>query len=272
MQQVFGRFFWIFLIFSIPKMVSAQEGALRGLIVVDFRDMDAEGVLITNRTTKISAISDMTGSFSIQVSVGDTLFLQGAFLEDRKFVVRKNSFTYNPLVIHMNQEVIALKDLIVKAPLTGDLQKDIKSVKIRDDVEKLYKNLGIDIRTLDMKPKEKKADVLPKIAGIPIPTSLNIEALYKSISGYYRRMENLNQFERLEQRLNDVKAYLGVTYFEEIIGIPENEIHGFLLYVYDHSGRKYESYYLQEDYLSMDHLLRSKAELYRKRLKKRDEK
>ena len=248
----------------------AQEKMLDGMIVVDFRNDYPEGVVITNQNTKVYSMSDIAGTFRLKASVGDTLLFQGSFLVDRKFVVRKSSFDLKPLVIHMNYEIITLKDVIARAPLTGDLRKDIKSVKVRDDIEKLYANLGIDIRTLDMKPQEKKQDVIPKLGPIPIPTSLNVEALYKSLTGYYRKMENLNQFERLEQRLNDVREYLGVDFFEETLGIPESDIRGFLLYTYDHSNGEYESYYLQQDYLSLGKLFRDKAPIFKKRLDVRD--
>ena len=269
MLKNFRKTVYLFLFCLISMLCFSQEKRLNGIILVDFLNEYPQGVVITNRTTKVYSISDLSGSFQINASLGDTLLLQGTFLEDRKFVVRASSFTYNPLVIHMNHDVIKLEDMIVKAPLTGDLQKDIKSVEVRDDVEKLYANLGIDIRTLDMDPKERKEDMIPKLGPIPIPTSLNVEALYKSISGYYRRMENLNQYERLERRLWDVKEYLGTKYFENILNVPENEIREFLLFCYDQSNGEYESFYLQKDYLSIDRILRKFAPAYLQRIKER---
>lgn len=245
-------------------MLFSQVKTIKGMIVVDFKSETPEGVWVINTKSDKYAITDLTGSFQIKAETGDTLLLQGSFLQERKFVVRESSFNYDPLVLHMNYEVVTLQDLVVKPPLTGDLKKDISSVKIRDDVEKIYANLGIDIRTLDMEPKEKREAVMPAI------TALNVEAVYKVLTGYYRRMENLNQFERLERRLTEVKDYLGVKYFAETLQVPENEIHGFLLYAYDHSDHKYESYYLQGDYLSLDHLFRSLAPEFRQRLKVRD--
>lgn len=248
----------------------AQEKSLNGIIVVDFMDDHPQGVVITNKTNKVYSISDITGSFKVRAEVGDTLMFQAPFLVDRQFVVRESSFELKPLVIHMNYEVITLQDVIVRPPLTGDLKKDMKSVKVHDDVERIYANLGIDIRTLDMKPKERKEDVIPKLGPIPIPTSLNVEALYKTITGYYRKMENLNQFERLDKRLVDVQKYLGNKYFVEVLGIPEADIRGFLLYTYDHSDGRYESFYLQQDYLSFEQLFKEKAPIFKRRLEIRD--
>lgn len=250
----------------------AQEKDLKGLIVIDFNNTEGNDILITNQNTKVTAISDLTGSFKIKATVGDTLAFNGYFLEPRKFYVKKSSFDFDPLIIHMNQEIIELEDLIVKKPLTGDIEKDVKSVKIKDDIENLYKSLGIDIRTLDMEPREKKEDVIPKLGSIPIPISLNVEALFKSITGYYRKMETLRKFEKLETRLNGVKEHFGIKYFEETLGIPENEIRGYLLYCYDTSGGSYELYFKQKDFLSIDSILREKAKSFRKRLEERDKK
>lgn len=259
----------IILMMLLSPALKAQEKTIHGMIVVDFKTETPEGVFVTNLTSGKYDVTDLTGSFKINAAEGDTLFLRGLYLQDRKFAVRKSSFQHNPLVIHMNYEVITLQDLVVKAPLTGNLQNDVKSVKIRDDQEKLYANLGIDIRTLDMVPKEKKEEIVP-LGVIPIPTSLNVEALYKSLTGYYRRMENLNQFEKLEKRLNDVRDYLGIKYFQQTLGIRESDIHGFLLYAYDHSDNNYEYYYLNQDYLNMDKLLRSLAPEFRTRIEQRD--
>lgn len=254
----------------LSSQVLAQEKYLNGMIVVDFNDDYPQGVVITNKRTKVYSVSDITGSFKVHAQVGDTLLFQAPFLVDRKFVVRESTFDLKPFVIHMNYEVITLQDVIARPPLTGDLRKDMKSVKVHDDVERIYANLGIDIRTLDMKPKERKEDVLGKLGPIPIPTSLNVEALYKSITGYYRKMENLNQFEKLDKRLVDVQEYLGNKYFVEVLEIPEADIRGFLLYTYDHSNGEYESYYLQEDYLSFARLFKEKAPIFKRRLEIRD--
>lgn len=264
---------YLFIIsFGLLQMHSiAQEKLLSGLVVVDFRDDFPQEVLITNLRTQVFSKSGMAGSFRVNAQIGDTLLFQGDYLVDRKFVVRESTFDLKPLVIHMNYEVITLSDVVARPPLTGDLLKDINSVKIRDDVEKVYANLGIDIRTLDMDPKEQQEAIIP-LGIIPIPTSLNIEALYKSFTGYYRRMDNLNQFEKLDKRITDVMEYLGTPYFESVLGIPEEDIRGFLLYTHDHSDNLYEFYYGQSDYLSLAELFKEKAPAFKRRLEIRDAK
>ena len=76
----------------LSSQVLAQEKYLNGMIVVDFNDDYPQGVVITNKRTKVYSISDITGSFKVHAQVGDTLLFQAPFLVDRKFVVRASTF------------------------------------------------------------------------------------------------------------------------------------------------------------------------------------
>lgn len=260
----------VFLLLSFNLCFAQERQTIKGLVVVDFNREIAENVFVTNLNTNITSETDITGYFTIKAEVGDALLLQSSFLKTRKFYVKESSFNFDPLIIHMNFEIIELDELIIRKPLTGDLREDIKQVKINQDVEKIYANLGIDIRTLDMEPKEKKESLLPKVFGIPIPVSLNIDALYKTFTGYYRRMENLSKFEELDKKLKYIQNYLGEDFFVNQLEIPKEDIYGFLLYVSYYSKDEFNAYYLNKNYLNMRYLLNNKSKEFIKRLKERD--
>ncbi|MGI9527641.1 MAG: hypothetical protein ACR2MS_11085 [Weeksellaceae bacterium] len=255
------------LLVGMVHSMQAQEGTINGLIVIDFKDENPEGVVVTNKQTNKAVISSLTGSFKIQASVGDTLYFKGSFLEERKLAVRNVHFKYNPVIVHMNHEVITLEDIVVRPPLTGDLNKDIASVKRNEEIEELYARLGIDIRTRDIDPKEKEEDIIPKWGGIPIPTSINVQALYKSLTGYYRKMENLNKFETLDKQLKEVIDYFGEDYFTQTLGIKKGKSLEFMLYLYGLDPQKYQLYYQQNEFLSLDQLMRTHASQFNLRLK-----
>lgn len=260
----------VFLLLSFNLCFSQERQTIKGLVVVDFNREIAENVFVTNLNTNITSETDITGHFTIKAEVGDALLLQSSFIKTRKFYVKESSFNFDPLIIHMNFEIIELDELIIRKPLTGDLREDIKQVKINQDVEKIYANLGIDIRTLDMESKEKKESLLPKVLGIPIPVSLNIDALYKTFTGYYRRMENLSKFEELDKKLKYIQNYLGEDFFVNQLEIPKEDIYGFLLYVSYYSKDEFNAYYLNKNYLNMRYLLNNKSKEFIKRLKERD--
>lgn len=260
----------VFFLLSINLSFSQERQTIKGLVVVDFKKEIAENVFITNLNTNITSETDISGRFTIKAEEGDTLLLQSSFLKTRKFYVKESSFRFNPLIIHMNFEIIELDELIIRKPLTGNLREDIKQVKINQDVEKIYANLGIDIRILDMEPKEKKESLLPKVFGIPIPVSLNIDALYKTFTGYYRKMENLNSFKDFDKKLKYIQSYLGDDFFVNQLEIPKEDIYGFLLYVSHYSKDEFDTYYLNKNYLNMRYLLNNRSKEFIKRLKERD--
>lgn len=260
----------VFFLLSINLSFSQERQTIKGLVVVDFKKEIAENVFITNLNTNITSETDISGRFTIKAEEGDTLLLQSSFLKTRKFYVKESSFRFNPLIIHMNFEIIELDELIIRKPLTGNLREDIKQVKINQDVEKIYANLGIDIRVLDIEPKEKQESLLPKVFGIPIPVSLNIDALYKTFTGYYRKMENLNSFKELDKKLKYIQSYLGEDFFVNQLEIPKEDIYGFLLYVSYYSKDEFDTYYLNKNYLNMRYLLNNKSKEFIKRLKERD--
>lgn len=257
--------------FLVTSLLQAQSGSeLVGQIVIDFSTLPSNDVFVTNKRTQITAKTGLSGTFRIQAQVQDTLLIYAPFLESRRFIVSQRALELRPVMIHMNQEVVQLQDVISVAPLTGDLPYDVAQASKNRDVEELYKALGLDIRQLDRIPKEQIANVFPRIAGIPIPTSLDIETLYKHLTGYYRRMRNLDAFERLETRIHFVKEYFGPDYFEKTLGLPYEETHGFLLYLYDHTNNLYEISYHSRDMLTMEQLMRDGAPVFKERLRVRD--
>lgn len=251
--------------------VAAQSNPeIYGQVIVDFTTLPSVDVYVTNKRTQITAKTGISGTFRLEARVQDTLLLYAPFLESRRFVVTQRSLELKPVMIHMNQELVQLSDVIAVAPLTGDLAYDVAQASKNREVEELYKALGLDIRQLDREPKEGIPSVLPKVAGIPIPTSIDVETLYKHLTGYYRRMRNLDAFERLETRIHYVKEHFGESFFEDQLGLPYEETHGFLLYLYDHTDNRYELYYQTRDMLSMQQMMHERVPEFKERLRIRD--
>lgn len=256
------RFFLSGVLIFVGSFLLGQEN-LSGIVVVDFEDRDASGILVLNKSNKMYTTTDIAGHFSITAEEGDVLSFSGAFLEDRDFVVTKKALRSKSLAIHVNVENIKLDELLVKPKLTGNYKKDIATVPKNDDVEKLYASLGIDIRTRDIEPEEKVEKVLPGLF------SLNVGALYKLLSGDKRRLENLRAYDSKMLKITYVKDYLGDEFFTDYLHLPKGEIYQFLVYVQGKYTFLYDSYYFNKDFMQMQLLLESKAKEYRKRLKER---
>ncbi|MBV7440462.1 hypothetical protein KRX57_03445 [Weeksellaceae bacterium TAE3-ERU29] len=248
------------LLFGIT---SAQQ-SIKGTVVIDFEDVNPENIHVLNKTQNIYTTTDIVGHFNIQAQENDTIIFSGSFLQERNFVVNSWALNNPDLVIHMNMEKIKLEELVVKPKLTGFIKKDVRTVPKDDTKEKLYASLGIDIKVLDIKPEEKRASLLPSLL------TLNVEAVYKILSGYYRNMENLREYEKYMATINNVRDFLGKDFFVTYLNLPETEIEQFLIFVQGQDTQKFKTYYQTKNYLSLSALLEEEVEPYKQRLKQRD--
>ena len=253
------KFFPIFLV----GVVSAQQN-IKGTVVIDFEDVKPEGIHILNKTQNIYTVTDIVGHFNIHAQINDTIVFSGNFLEERNFIVSAWAINNPDLAIHMNMEKIKLEELVVKPKLTGFVKKDVETVPKDDTKEKLYASLGINIKVLDIKPEEKRASILPSLL------TLNVEAVYKILSGYYRNMENLREYEKYTTTINNVRDFLGKDFFTTYLNLPETEIEQFLIFVEGRNPQEFKVYYQTKNYLSITALLEKEATFYKQRIEQRD--
>ncbi|MXV38785.1 hypothetical protein GO491_08905 [Flavobacteriaceae bacterium Ap0902] len=237
----------------------AQEQKINGLIVIDFKDQHPEGVKVINKQTQNSVFTNVSGSFVMNASVGDTLYFEGSFLTNRKLPVQKRHFELNPVIIHMNEEIIQLEEIVVRPALTGDLTNDMASVRFDTSKEELYANLKVDIRNLDLKPREKIGVSNSSEGMIPIPVTLNVGDIVNALNGDTRRLRNLYRYEDLEYKLTSIAAYFGENYFKQELDIEPHKARQFLLFLQGKEKQAYDLYFAQKDYLSIDHLMRKYA-------------
>ena len=263
LKKIFIKRLYILFVFCSLGFIQAQQ-SLKGTVVIDFADAKANDIYILNKTQNIYTTTDIVGHFSIKADINDTIEFKGAFLQERNFIVNNWALNNSNLVIHMNMEKINLEELIVKPKLTGYIKKDVGTVPKDDKKEKLYASLGIDIRTLDIKPEEKQEPVLSS------PLSLNVEALLKLTTGYYRKMKNLREYESYIKKINDVRDFIGKDFFTTYLNLPETEIEQFLVFVEGRNSIDFKSYYYAKNYLLMSKLLEEESKIYKARIKQRD--
>lgn len=220
--------FILFIIILTPFYSLAQEKLLMGRIIIDLDDASPEGIYITNSRTKLTSITDITGSFSIHAEAGDSLLIRSAFYESRKFYLQPSLMDKELLTIHLNMQPIALDEAIITTKLTGILEKDAKYSSKHDPVAELYAELGINP---DVKPRRDASDF--QMWKDVSPLHLNVEKLFESITGDLRRRQNLFAYEDKEAALTEIREYFGDDYFTEDLNIPHEKIREFIFFAYE---------------------------------------
>ncbi len=249
----------MFFIFGFVSNSFSQEKTIIGRIIIDVEDESSEGIFVTNLRTQITAITDLTGSFSIHARLNDELLIRSHLYETRKFILSKQVF-YNELIsIHLNMHPIVLEEAVISQKLTGYLDKDVKYQPSKDVVAKLYKELGIN-------PDASKLRDTTSVAFWKdySPFYLNVETVLESQTGQLRKRKNLYDYEDKENKLEHIRQYFGDYYFVNELNIPKEKIRDFLFYAYESSD--IPIYYSTGNYLSILYELNLASKVYLRRL------
>lgn len=130
------RYFVVFFFLVFTSVVSAQETLQKvsGTIVNDNGLAPLSNVNIINLNKVRGTVSDPKGSFSIEVSVNDTLHLSLIGFQSIKVRVTNDWIKNKTTKIQMTEKAIALEEVnIMPYYLTGYLEIDSKLIPTREN-------------------------------------------------------------------------------------------------------------------------------------------
>ena len=191
------------------------EGALTNKI-------DVEGIHVLNTSSRFNAITDQNGNFKIEAKVQDTLVFSAINFYPQQVVVTQENYVSQSIVVTLTYLTNELDEVVIGNQLTGDITKDLKNIKTE-------KNLNFDdvgIPGFKGEPKEKIPNVL---GGVITPVSVNIDALYKHLSGYYKNLKMMRQWQGQSNAVAIVLTLYPPSFFEEAYEIPVNRVYDFVL-------------------------------------------
>ncbi len=179
-----------------------------------------QNVTVVNVKTGNKTFTNHEGIFKIEANVSDELRFIKENYERGSKVVKKNDFSI-PLSVQLVRVPIEIEEVKVAVKPTGDLGKDASRIKIDHSKEILQKEIGLP------QPKgiqREKAPTLTKDILLPLITArLNIDAIYKVVSGDARKMRSLYKYEDMQRNINWITEHDGEAYFTER-GIPKEKI------------------------------------------------
>lgn|SRR5690606_32689973 len=254
------KFKLFFLILGFCCLCLAQEQNINGRIIIDLEESSPEGIYITNTRTKLTTKTDLLGGFTIKAQAGDQLLIQSYFYESRKFTITESLMKKDLITIHLNLQPIVLEEAILTPKLTGFLDKDAKYNPHKDQVAKLYKDLGVNPDA--SKLRDSSNFTMWKDIS---PLHLNVEKLLEVMTGDLRRRQNLYEYEGKEEKIKQIQAFFGDDYFVLDLEIPREKIREFIFYSFETTS--IPTYLENKNFLSIMTELQKKAPEYLKRLK-----
>lgn len=201
-------------------MAIAQQKRIKGKIT---NENDIEGIHILNTSSRYNSITNELGEFFISAAMLDTLVISSVHFMPLDVVVSSEIFESGFIALELTPMVNELAEVYLGPNLTGDLERDLKKIKVEDQIN--FYDVGIP--GFQGKAEEK----IPRMVGQVItPFAVNVEGLYKHLSGYYKKLRLRRQWEAENIAVSQIIHTYGSQFFTEAYGIPQDRLYDFLLF------------------------------------------
>tara|TARA_B100000686_G_scaffold355369_1_gene473675 strand:- start:7786 stop:8544 length:759 start_codon:yes stop_codon:yes gene_type:complete len=230
-------------IFSIYSQ-DIDSKLLKGRVVNDSLSLAA--IHIVNKTKGNATITDQNGFFEIFTSINDTLLLSGVQFEPKMIIINSNILDSKEIIIPLEIFVNYLSEVIVKPNnLSGNLFRDFINSGLEETAN--FDDFGIPGYKGVRKEKiiSKKSLIVSTLL-LPISGGIDIEAVYKHLSGYYRDLKLKRKMDKDFNLISRIITFYGIDYFINTFNLSEDQI-------YDYVSGTYANYPLKKDFQQNNH-------------------
>jgi hypothetical protein len=246
--------YYILCFFCFSINTYAQQSQIRGQIT---NNSEVEGIHVLNKTAGINSITDQYGNFEISASINDTIWFASLQYRLKEVVVTAYVIDDQPLQIELLAAVNELPEVVIGNQLSGDLRKDVGDIPVQKPLN--FDDVGIPgfLGT----PQEKIAPIVP---GIGTFTSVDVEALYKHLSGYYKKLRLRRKWEGQNVTVLTILGIYGESFFTQTYQIPKENLFDFLLFCQETS--EIQSDLNKKNFASVLAVFEQKSVVYKQRL------
>ena len=242
------------LLFFVAGALFSQQKELHGQIT---NTTDVEGIHILNQSSRFNAVSNKEGVFTITAKVNDTILVSSVTYVPQLIIVSEMFYNQEKLNVTLEEIVNELAEVKLGNQLTGNLNTDLQNIKTK----KILQFDDVGIPGFKGKPEEKIVPVVPSIGLI---VSVDVEALYKHLSGYYKTLKTKRKWESQNQTVAGIINFYGADFFRDAYTIPENRLYDFLLFCME--TETMEQDFKKENYSRVIATLEAKAGVYIERI------
>lgn len=221
--------FFLFIISS--TYLQAQSTLITGKIIVDDAEevIDLEGTSIENLTTKAKTKTNNVGLFSINVNLNDELIIKHTGIEERRLKVSETMITKGFVTIHVNIEVIELKEANISKLDKNSLKNLGKEKSFQEKLNDEAGFTSLEFKAeLNLKHDEERVNRTIKQVG-----GVNLKGVFDLFKNPKKRMKNPGPIKVVkEDQLSALHKFFTTYYFVNDLKIPEGKINEFLDYCY----------------------------------------
>lgn len=251
MNRCFFFAFLTILLFSLKGI--AQSQVLQGKVT---NEKYVEGIHILNTTSRFNAVTNENGNFSIKVNREDTLVFSSVSYVPEMLVISEEIYDQGILTIRLSELVNELDEVILGPNLSGNIATDVQNIKTE-------KELNFDDVGIPGFKGEGEEKIVPVVMAF-FPTNVNLEAIYKYASGYYKKLKLKRKWETENTVVASIINRYSLNFFNEAFQIPENRVYDFILFCIETSALK--NAFMEENYSGVLKIFETKGEEFVKRL------
>ncbi|MEL0274519.1 MAG: hypothetical protein VW943_01160 [Flavobacteriaceae bacterium] len=185
------------------------------------------GIHVINADRGLAEITDIDGNFEISVAIGEELIFSGVQYKKRALIITPEIFALEEITVYLEAFINELDEVVVKPHnLSGSLSSDLNNVK----EQIIFVDVGIPGYKGVRKEKivSGKSLILSTLL-LPISGGINIDALYKHLSGYYKKLKKRRKLDAQFETVFSIIKFYGVYFFEENYALKQEEVYDFVL-------------------------------------------
>ena len=246
LQRRNSNFLWAVLFVGFLGYAQNIED-FSGKVVSD--SLEISGIHVVNKNSGATTITNSEGEFSIGAKTKDTILFSAVHIKLQALVLDSLVLSQPEINVYIEYAVNELQEVVVKPHnLTGNLADDVTTAP---PPPINFKDVGIPGFVGERREKirySSTGNLILSTLLLPI-MPLDIEGMYKQISGYNKR---LRQSRKLNTQLLTVYRmidYYGTDFLRREFTLGEDEVYGFVLACVENIPE------MQNDYIKGNHPL-----------------
>ena len=218
-----------------------------GKVISD--SLDISGIHVVNKNSGSTTITNRKGEFSIGAQSTDTILFSAVHVKLQALVLDSLVLSQPVINVYIEHAVNELEEVVVKPHnLTGNLADDVTAAP---PPPINFKDVGIPGFEGERREKirySSTGNLILSTLLLPI-MPLDIEGVYKQISGYNKRLRQSRKLNTQLQTVYRMIAFYGTAFLQREFTLGEEEVYGFVLACVENSSD------MQMDYLNGNHTL-----------------
>lgn len=177
---------------------------------------NVENIHVINKSAQVFTITNNEGRFTITAKLNDTIIFSSIQHKLKAVIVSEDIVSSKTILVHLNNQINELDEVLIGKILTGDLFSDIKNVDGTPPIN--FYDVGIPgytgkPATQSERRLSEAGEFKPKMLLGALTGGIPLNPILNGISGRTKMLKNRVKIEEIETLMQSIKARLSQDFF-----------------------------------------------------------